>query len=35
MRGVQWIDLVLDRDKLRAVVKAVTNLEFHKTQESS
>jgi hypothetical protein len=24
MRGVDWIDLVLDRDNLRAVVNAVT-----------
>jgi hypothetical protein len=33
--GIDWIDLVLDRDQWMTFVKAVMNLRFHKTLESS
>jgi hypothetical protein len=30
MGGIGWIDVTLDRDKWRAVVKGVLNFRFHK-----
>jgi hypothetical protein len=32
--GVDWISLAQDRDKWRALVNAVMNLQFHKSWES-
>jgi hypothetical protein len=33
--GMDWIDLVLDRDQWRALVNTVMNLRFHKMLGSS
>jgi hypothetical protein len=34
LSGVDWIDLSQDRDKWRALVNMVMNVEFHKILEN-
>ena len=35
MGGIDWIDLVQDRDRWRTVVNAVMNLRIHKMRADS